>query len=74
MGEKTCVTSIHLRGCMREVNQRYISYPNRTYRRRINRLWCLFSVATSRFHYRGILLTGLAMTIDEPFKKGGGNR
>lgn len=22
----------------------------------------------------GLLLTGLAMTIDEPFKKGGGNR
>ena len=37
---------------MREVNQRYISYPNRTYRRRINRLWCLFSVATSGFYYR----------------------
>ena len=60
MGEKTGITNVHLRGCMREINQRHISYPICTYRRSINRLWCLFSVAASRIHHWRFIINWLS--------------
>ena len=72
MGEETKTNANHhLRGCMRGLNEEHNSYPIRAYRRCINRLWCLFSVATPWVYHRWDIANRICYDNRRTFQEGG---